>query len=871
MVQLVAVLAILSTVSATHTGATQTESSIVFHTDFESGVDANFDDWPDQWTRRRDRGYPAYIPIQIVRAERPEVTNNRALQIRLDGGAAQIFSPPFSVRPQFSYLLDVSVRTERLVNDVVSFSVSLYDANDRLLETYESELLHQTDHWKQVRLGPITASSDKIHTAVVSAHVRSDTVPDLAGIVWIDEVRLSRLPKMSVETNSEYNIYTRPKDVHVTCRVSGFTHASPVLNFELLDMRGHQLETCQRTVAPSDETGRPRARGATTAPVTENGFAGVVTWNPQIPDYGFYVLKVSTTEHSGFRKNIVVVPPLARRKSGEFGWSLPDGEHPIGIRVLPNLLAQAGLHWVKFPIWFTSEETTRAEELASFAERLSLNHIDLVGVLDPPPSEGTESSGAKERVAAASIFEDRSSWLPAVEPIMTRLSLKVQWWQLGRDDDTSFSSFPDLDTTIRAIREDLTKFGQKVNVGVPWRTIELPPDVDDPPWAFLSYVEPLPFTDAEMVAYLDTEATSHSKRWVVLQPLDKQHYDLETRGRDLVLQMVTAKTSEAAGIFLSNPFDEECGVMNSSGSPSELFLPWRTAATLLGGCDYLGSLRLPHASQNYVFARDKEGVVVLWNDRPTTETVFLGEDIELFDIWGRQSIPEKRTEDGSVRHVIPVGPNPIFVTGVNPAVARWCMDFDFETTNLANEFGREQAIQYSFTNTFAHGIGGRITIHVPDTWRTDTPGRQFKLAAGEEYHDKIRVILGPEANTGKQSLRVDFDLAGESHLQFSLSRTLEVGLGDVSVELETRLDDHGNLIVEQRLMNNQDEPVSFNCMLFAPGRRRDKRQAFNLNHGQTTNIFVLPNGQELLGKTLWLRAEEIGGVRILNDRIVAHE
>ena len=65
--------------------------------------------------------------------------------------------------------------------------------------------------------------------------------------------------------------------------------------------------------------------------------------------------------------------------------------------------------------------------------------------------------------------------------------------------------------------------------------------------------------------------------------------------------------------------------------------------------------------------------------------------------------------------------------------------------------------------------------------------------------------------------------------------------------------------------------VSFNCLLFAPDRRRERRQVFHLGQGRTTNIFVLPNGRELIGRTLWVRAEEIGGSRILNHHIVAHE
>ena len=49
----------------------------------------------------------------------------------------------------------------------------------------------------------------------------------------------------------------------------------------------------------------------------------------------------------------------------------------------------------------------------------------------------------------------------------------------------------------------------------------------------------------------------------------------------------------------------------------------------------------------------------------------------------------------------------------------------------------------------------------------------------------------------------------------------------------------------------------------------DKRQQiFNLGRGRNTQTYVPPRGKELIGKTIWLRAEEIGGDRILNHRIV---
>jgi hypothetical protein len=43
----------------------------------------------------------------------------------------------------------------------------------------------------------------------------------------------------------------------------------------------------------------------------------------------------------------------------------------------------------------------------------------------------------------------------------------------------------------------------------------------------------------------------------------------------------------------------------------------------------------------------------------------------------------------------------------------------------------------------------------------------------------------------------------------------------------------------------------------------------NIGQDRTTVTFILPRGEELIGKKLWLRAEEIGGSRVLNYTLVA--
>ena len=95
------------------------------------------------------------------------------------------------------------------------------------------------------------------------------------------------------------------------------------------------------------------------------------------------------------------------------------------------------------------------------------------------------------------------------------------------------------------------------------------------------------------------------------------------------------------------------------------------------------------------------------------------------------------------------------------------------------------------------------------------------------------------------------------------------GLEGVAVELHTWLDAGGELVVEQRLSNRLPRPVAFNCDLYAPNRRRARVMVRELSDGECVDQFRLPDGEQLLGATLWLQAEEIDGPHVLSYRFEA--
>jgi hypothetical protein len=123
--------------------------------------------------------------------------------------------------------------------------------------------------------------------------------------------------------------------------------------------------------------------------------------------------------------------------------------------------------------------------------------------------------------------------------------------------------------------------------------------------------------------------------------------------------------------------------------------------------------------------------------------------------------------------------------------------------------------------------------------------------------------------TGRQLLRLDFDVTADQRYQFSVYRQIEVGLSDIFLEAYTRLNENRELEVEQRLTNETDEVVSFKCYLYPPNRKRVMMHVEDHGRGVDVRTFRLYDGESLLGQTLLLRAEEINGSRILNYRVVA--
>lgn len=838
----------------------------IFACNFDTACDKDFDLWPDGWTRRRGPAFPNYLVIALN--EEPTPVGDRALRMELNGGGATAYSPALAVLPRYSYVLEGCLKTEGLQCDAAFFSLTFLDADRKALEVYYSEKVSDLRQWQKLRLGPLSPRNDATRLAVIGLHLEPGAKADLTGSASFTDVWLGRLPRMALAVEGRHYLVTDPNQITVTCTASGFAEDNPRVKLVLEDVFGKQLAEVEPALEIQRSPSLAELAGSENA--EKEVPLGTARWKPPLPGPGFYQIWGLMQSSAGLVQrqgvSVAVIEPADPPRGGEFGWSLPQGAPGMTLPELAQLLGQVGINWVKYPLWLDPDASDEAvSQLIGFNERLSARGIILVGLLHQPPAKLRDHY---ETASAAEVFSSSPDvWYPSLEMVMMRLATQVRWWQLGTDQDTSFVDYPGLPEKIAQIKGHLDRIGQNVNLGFGWSWMaELPrgrgPTV---PWRFLSLSATPPLTEKELEAYLRVARQPPLKRWVVLEPLPDDRYALEVRTSDLVHRMMAAKIEGAEASFLPDPFDPHCGLLGEDGAPGVLLLPWRTTALLLAGAHYLGPLQLPNGSPNYVFGRNGSATMVVWNHEPVREAIVAGSDVQQVDLWSRRRLPEKEEN----RQVLEVGPLPTFVTDLDLSVVRWQQSLAFAKARIPSVFGQRHPNCLEFTNGFSVGVSGEVKLVMPEIWSIKPAQAEFQLAAGETFRLPFEMLLPYDATSGRHKVRIDFLVRADKTYQFSAYRTIDVGLGDVYVECRTHLKENGDLEVEQRMHNDSVQPVNFRCDLYVPDRRRLTSNVVDLGQGSVVNTYHFSRGKELLGKTIWLQAKEVGGSRILNYRFLA--
>lgn len=839
------------------------EASEVFACSFGPDTDPNADGWPTDWVRLLDPSHPNYVQIGLSTEPGPD--GDSSLAIELDGGAATVYGPAQEIDAQYAYVLEALVRTEGIEHDEVFLTLIFQQEDGQRIDIAYSPRVKKTAGWQRVLLGPVIPPQQGRLRAVIGLQVQPAEGQDIKAKVWFDDVWLARMPRIDLVTSDRHNLFNDPQNVQLHCRVSGVGDVTPALKIEVFDPFGRLVDEALLDV---DQ----QAKGKRHDPLVSRNpeaAARTVDWRPAKLDFGFY--RVRGTLVAGDRDvhertlTLAVLRPQQLIQRGEFGWCFPRGIEPLDGPRAVDLLRQTGVHWVKLPLWFKSQEAEAFDDAVWLIDRWNSFGVRTIGMLSAPPAELMTALGLTGSRVSALLAREPNEWFPAFEPTLLRLALRVPEWQLGGDDEKFFVEAIDLQPRVAAIKRQMDRVTHDVSLAIAWPWSFESPEEKPAPWRALAYSSKPDLTATELSEVLSMPRPGQAARWVNVAPLPASKYSLTDRARDLALRTSTAKIHGADRIFLPDPYDAERGVLDATGSPTEMYLPWRSLAMALSGAKYVGSVSLPGKSENHVFARHGKATMLVWNSKEVQETLYLGDAIEQRDLWDTK-IP---TGEEDAAQTIRVGPMPTLVTGMDEAVARTQASFVLEASRLPSVLGVPHRAQIRIRNDFPQRLFGVVHVVPPETWRVSPKRLEVSLGPGEETRRPFDITLSYDAEAGSETVRFDFDVNSGRNYQFSVFRNLEVGAGDVFLDLSSRINNRGELEVEQRLENRTPQAVRFKCDLFAPGRRHQRATVTQSGPGVSTRVFHFDDGHALVGQTLRMRATELGGQRVFNVRVVA--
>jgi hypothetical protein len=865
----------------------------VFHFRFEEDEDRDFDRHPDGWIRRKGPDFPGYVEGSIDR-EHGRSGKGGSLCFKANGGRITMYSKPVVIDPYHSYVFRGYVRTQMLENDAALVSISLLNHKRQRVQRFLTRPVTGTfKDWRLVTIGPIVPHDD-VHFVVVGCHLVPKGRSDIRGAAWFDDLWMGELPLFSLESNSQTHFREHDSPVVVSSQVDGLDPRRTYrLDMTVADAEGKQVAATAFDLTPKPPAPDSAASG-TSSPTSQPAPSGrpaerrvkkekPIDWTLGAQPHGFYAVEATLSQDGRpiltKRTSFAVMDTLSdMADQGEFGWTIRRAEDMPALKELAELASQAGINWLKYPLWGSVSDSNgkyasgaaagqspTPAQISALFEELALRHITAVGLLNEPPAE-LRSQFARDWTGISELFNMRTEfWRESIEKVIARYSSHVRHWQLGEEADESFvgMSPQNLSHTVARVKSEFDRIGRDTRIGIHWNWESPPPHRGDVRGVFLSLSTRQRLKEGELVARLKAMAAADApERWVLVKPLPKSGFTADERGSDLVKKMVEAKIGGAEKIFIDDVFDEEYGLLSPGGSPSPLFLPWRTTARALQGADFIGSFNLPEGSRNYAFSRKGDVAIVVWSPEPVDEDLYLSEESIVTDVLGRRiNVP---ASNGGTRPRLRVGPSPLVIRHFPEQVARWMAAVHFEKGRLPSKTGKQREVIHGL-NTFHQGVNGQLRIVVPKDWKVDPPDARFSLAAGEKFDIPITLELPSNTSLGSQRIVLDFSLPPYA---FRVYRDYEVGLGDVVFSVVDTRTENGDLQIKQLIVNNTkpEERLNFECNLYIPGRKRMQRVVTKLGNGRDTQVYTVPDADSLRGQELQLRAQQIGGSRILNLR-----
>jgi hypothetical protein len=309
--------------------------------------------------------------------------------------------------------------------------------------------------------------------------------------------------------------------------------------------------------------------------------------------------------------------------------------------------------------------------------------------------------------------------------------------------------------------------------------------------------------------------------------------------------------------------------------PQELLLVLRTLIATLGGATCRGRVPIAEGVEAFLFDRDGQGTVVLWDRGGQTAVrelaLNLGERPVQIDLWGNATpllrkaadkVNGKELANGEVK--LSLGAMPVFLVDVDGQLAQTRASVAIDRPLVESSL-QPHTRRMRFANGYRQTVSGTMRLRPPPGWTVNPPAFQFTLNPGESFERDVSIEIPFNSVAGPQTINADFQLQAERSATFSVPIALTVGLSDVGMQT-LALRDGKDVVVQQMITNYGDRPIDYSAFAVVLGQARQERLVSALPAGKTTiKRYRFANIEAKPGLRVRAGIKELAGTRILND------
>jgi hypothetical protein len=544
---------------------------------------------------------------------------------------------------------------------------------------------------------------------------------------------------------------------------------------------------------------------------------------------------------------------------------------------IPDLLDALDLSSAHITGWdrrmTRDDRDERHPVLKQVLDELITDEITLTLVLDSVPQHVADRLNVVPADMIGLLASDPAGWRPYIDKMLINFGLRVPRWRIG-----SRPVRLDTDEQLAQLAGQLESIRSAFGRIIPDPKLFVPVEADraTTPGKLMPLTHLLVPSEVQpgaLPAYLEPWLSDGRQLSVHLALISDPEFGAREQTLDLALRAMYAWRIGVPQITIDAPWRWVDSGDSRHLEPRSTFAMWRGLQRVLSGRTFAGELPLAEGVHCWLMENaNGDDAIVAWSDRRASDPPYEArlllaeEDVRLVDAFGNQRIVA--LESGA--HTIPIGDMPVFIEGVDLALARFRAAFAVEepfipATHRVHE--RELVLRNSWNKT----ISGAIRLKETPGVQINPLHHEFYILPGEELRLPLIVLLDRGIVAGTKRIEADVRvLADREHTMF-VHTLVDVGWQNVEMSATWRSVENAetgrqDLVITQFVTNRGDRIVNLESFLRAPGFGHNRRMLAALDPGVTiVSRFHLPDGvAHLAGRSVRLGLTERDGISQLN-------